>query len=187
MRLIKRTTLITYPPISTLALILGIVAAPVLRADVVGHWQLSGTLTITASAKGKSAKISHKNLDKLSVLLTQDQQCQLTSEVFKLDGAWSSSKKGAFTATLTPMAVRPLLKGIQDDLLAKSAVELLIEDPESVTLSGGEQKKSGKLKGKLQIKARTLFSGFDSTPGRLTVTYDFLGTRSLKAVAQVAP
>lgn len=144
-------------------------------ADVVGDYDLVGRFQVSASVKGKSAKIVNKSLGRVSAVFTQDKQWLIDTEAFDFMGVWTA-KKRSFKSQLSAASVSGLLRGIENDLLAKTGKMVLIEDPELMTLTGGVQK-DGSLKGRLSIKARMWLLDYDNAYGKLAITYDFIGSR----------
>lgn len=153
----------------------------VARADVVGAYELVGKFQVSVSVRGKSAKVVNKSLGNVRALFTQDKQCLIDTEAFEIIGVWTA-KKRAFKSQLTIASVNALLRGMENDLLAKTGKPVLIEDPDLMTLTGSEQK-NGSLKGRLTIKARTLLLDYGNAYSKLTITYDFVGNRLQPVVA----
>lgn len=171
-----------YFPVCLVSLWLAVSVCHVARAEIAGSYDLVGKFQLSASVKGKSAKVVNKALGggRVSALFTQDKQCLIETDAFDIAGVWAS-KKRSFKTQLTLASVNGLLRGIENDLLAKSGMAVLIMDPDLMTLTGSEQK-NGSVKGRLKIKARTLLLDYDNAFGQITLTYDFVGSK-LQAVA----
>lgn len=166
----------------------GFSAVNPVRAELLGSWQLQGKLQLSANVKGKSVSVRHKDFIGLTAEFTQDMQCQIQSTAFSIsnDCTWMNNK---FKVKMLPTAAKAMHKSIEQDLKVKTGKTVLITDADSIVFSGSEAKTGrlkGQLKGSLLIKTRTLFLDHDNLPGRLTLRYDFIGTRMLNpAAAQV--
>ena len=144
------------------------------RAELAGTWGLTGKFQVTAVVKGKSQTLKKKVLDQISLSFNQDGRCEITANNLAIDGRYSSVKR-KFKSEMSLASANAVLRPIEKDLAAKSGLQLVLE-AEKLSLSGSEQK-NGSIKGSFKLVARSLFLDYANKLGRVTLTYDFVGTR----------
>jgi len=163
---------------------LSVVLAQNCAADITGNWNLTGTLQVNASVKGKTVSVKKKAYPMAAAFDTLDtlRLFSLTSKAFELPGSWKSSKS-TWTGLPNVASVRVLLNGINKDLLARSNLPVSLE--ESKWTLTGKEVKSGKvlkISGTLTIKAKAFFQTYTTKTGApyvgsVSLTYVFTGLK----------
>ena len=157
-----------------LCLLMSLAVSNPVRAELSGAWQLTGKFQATAVVKGKSQMLKQKVLDQLTLSFNQDGHCEITANNLAIEGRCSAAKR-KFKSEMSLVSANAVLRSIEKDLAAKSGLQLVLE-AEKLTFSGSEQK-NGTIKGSLKLIARSLFLDYANKLGRVTLTYDFVGTR----------
>jgi hypothetical protein len=156
------------------------------RAELRGVWGLTGKFQATAAVKGKTQTLKQKALDQMTLSFNQDGRCEISANVLAIEGRYSTVKR-KFKTEMSFASANAVLRSIEKDLAAKSGLQLVLE-AEKLSLNGSEQK-NGTIKGRFTLIARSLFLDYANKAGRLTLTYDFVGSRfdTMKSGPKIQP
>lgn len=145
------------------------------RADVsTMPWATVGTLTATASFKGKTTILKQTAVGPWQLDFTPDGMVAITGSGLNLTGTWTQTRS-KFQIRLSEQTIASLLAGIQNDALAQSNLRVNLE-PLTTTCTGTENALTMKLRGQMTVKASIRYPDFSESQGKLTLTYRFAGS-----------
>lgn len=162
--------------VTVLAIVVsGVVVIPVpARADVSAMpWAAVGTLTATATFRGKKVVMKQSALGPLALRFGTDGSLTLTGAGMTMTGTWTQIRK-KFQIVLDDTTISGLLAGIQDDLSAQSGLRVDLT-PLTASFTGTENAGAMKLRGTMTVKAAARYPDYSEKTGRLILQYRFAG------------